>query len=281
MLRDIIGHEDIKNKLKNLSRNPPKVLLFSGPSGVGKKFTALNYIDEIYNGYLNKKIYTHPDIFIFDPQGKNFKLELVNKMKSYMNTSPFELRSKHFILNNVDMMNKESANACLKVLEDVPDYINIILLADNNHLVLDTLKSRSINFNFSPIKNLKNYYPNLTDLQLKIVDGCPGKIEEIKDVDIDYLFDEINYLIKNFNNLDYFEIINWCVKNEKNDHDILNKLMFIAVEKLFLDKESDIPFNQIIHFLKIIKEKNQYYLNQNLHLKSTLIEAKHSLSKIN
>jgi hypothetical protein len=281
MLRDVIGHEDVKGSLKKITFNIPKVLLFTGPSGVGKKFTALNFIDEVNNGYITKKLFTHPDIFILDPQGKTFKLELVDKMKSYMSTTPFELSKKFFILNNIELMNKESANACLKIFEDVPEHIQIILLSDHYDNVIDTLKSRSVNFSFSPIKNLKNYYPSLNALQIKVISGCPGKINEIIDVDLDTLYKESIYFIKYFSNLNYWEIIDWCVSKESYDLSLLNKIMFIAVEDIFLEKEKNVPFDHIIHALKNIQERSSYTVNSKTHLRSCLLEARYNLSKIN
>jgi len=281
MLRDVIGHELVKSQLKKVASNPPKVIIFSGPSGVGKKFTALNFIDEMYNGYLSKKIFTHPDIFIFDPQGKTFKLELIHKMKSYMSTSPFELKNKFFILNNVELMNKESANSCLKIFEEVPDYVQIILLTDSFEEVLDTLKSRATLFNFNPIKNLKEYYPTLSNLQLKIISGCPGRISEIENEPMEELYTDILNFFKSFSKLNYFEIIDWCVRKEKYKPELINQLMFIAIDDLYLEKDKSIPFNFIIDTLKNLKEKNKYSLNNSIHFRSSFIEAKYNLSITN
>lgn len=281
MLRDVIGHDEVKNNLKKIIKNTPKVILFSGPSGVGKKFTALNFIDELNNGYLTKKLFTHPDIFVLDPQGKTFKLELVDKMKSYMATSPFELSKKFFILNNTELMNKESANACLKVFEDVPNHVQIILLSDYYDNVFETIRSRSVNFSFSPIKNLKNYYPSLNDLQLKVISGCPGKINEIEEIDINLIYKDAKNFIKNFSQLNYWEIINWCVSKESYDLGLVNKIMFISLEDLFLEKEENIPFDHLIYALKNIQERSSYNTNDKMHLRSCLLEAKYNLSKIN
>lgn len=281
MLRDVVGHDDVKSNLKKIISNPPKVVIFSGPSGVGKKFTALNFIDEINNGYITKKLFTHPDIFILDPQGKSFKLELVEKMKTYMATKPFELSKKFFILNNIELMSKESANACLKVFEDVPEYIQIILLTDLYSNVLETIKSRGVNFSFNPIKNLKAYYPSLNEIQLKVVSGCPGKINEIIEIDVNKLYSESIDFIKKFSNLNYWEIIDWCVSKESYDLNLVNKIMFIAFNDLYLENDKNIPFESILNALKNIQERNSYSVNPKMHFRSCLIESKYNLSKIN
>ena len=79
MLKNIIGHDSIKEKLRSFVRKTPKIIIFSGPKGVGKKFTALNLIDEIYGGTVN--VSNHPDVKVYSPENNIFKIGNSNKLQ--------------------------------------------------------------------------------------------------------------------------------------------------------------------------------------------------------
>ena len=109
MLNNIIGHDSVKISLRSALKELPPIILFSGPKGVGKKFTAINLIDEIYKGSV--KLQDHPDVKIYTPDGDTFKIGLVHEVQKDLMYTPFELDKKFIILSNVDRMNKEAANA--------------------------------------------------------------------------------------------------------------------------------------------------------------------------
>lgn len=281
MLRDVIGHETAKSQLKKLSVFPPKVMLFSGPDGVGKKHTALNFIDESHNGYLTGKLFHHPDIYVFEPTTKTFKLELVDKIKQNINTNPFELKRKYFVLNKVDLMNKESANACLKMLEDGPEGVHFILLATNLDNVLETIRSRSINISFQPIPNLKEHFPSLTDLQIKVMRGCIGNKELALSKDLKLLYDDIRNFIENFNTMNYSEIIEWAVSKDSYDLDFLSDMILITSEDIYKENKQIFTIETIITEIKSIKDKIHSNLNLKMHFKNSLLQAKYNLQKMN
>ena len=277
MLCDVIGHDDLKYKLKKLSEKPPKVMLFTGPLGVGKKHTALHFIDEMHNGYLTSKLFTHPDIHILEPDTKTFKLELVNNLKSNLVTTPFELSKKYFILNNIDLMNKESANACLKIFEDCPNYVHFILLSKNIEVVLDTVKSRSMAFNFQPIPNLKDYYPMLSDLEIKLMRGCPGNLPLVKNLKLTLVYDDLLKFISNFENLSMDYILEWFSGKEECDLDILIDLLIICCSDLYKSDNSLEFLTPLLIELKYLKNKTHLNLNIKMHLKNALIQAKNKI----
>ena len=272
MLKDVFGHDNIKKDLLSRINKLPKILLFIGPDNVGKEYTALNLIDEIHNGYLNKGSREHPDVLILKPETKVFKLSLIKEVQDFITESSFELNSRYVILNDIHLMNKESANSCLKIFEDTPKNVNFILLAENTSGVMDTILSRSIIFNFYPLNNLSEYYPNLTVIQNAVMNGCIGEYENIKDIDLDKLYNNIFNFISKIKDISYSNIIDFCIENKEVNINLTNNLFIIASKELILKKD-DIALT----FLNSCKEfKSKTALNINLfnHFKFMLINNK-------
>ena len=69
-------------------------------------------------------------------------------MISTLNKSSFNIKPRFILLDNIELLNINSVNALLKILEEPNDNINFILI-NNNKKVLQTLKSRCLNFKIS------------------------------------------------------------------------------------------------------------------------------------
>jgi DNA polymerase-3 subunit delta' len=87
------------------------------------------------------------------------------------------------IIDDVDTLNKESANAMLKVLEEPPAGTIFILISSKAHAVLPTIVSRCQNLRFGCIPPdrmraaLAGLYPSLTDDQASaIIDFSMGSL---------------------------------------------------------------------------------------------------------
>lgn len=280
MLSKVIGHENIKEKLLKLKSFPPKVMLFTGPSNVGKSFTAFNFINEMYDGSLSTRLHYHPDIIFLKPETKTFKLELVEKIHDTLHTTPFELDKKFYVLDGVDLMNKESANSCLKIFEDCPRYTYFILLADNEKNVLDTIISRSIIFRFNPINNLNEYFPELSSLYLKMMQGCIGNRNLYYNIDLDKLNLDVTDLVSNFKNMNYADIAEWFFDKKDIDPKVLSKLFNIVCLDV-LEKGLNISCYYLLEAINNFNQVIQMNVNENLHLKNFVIQARYKMSSAN
>jgi len=277
MLKDIIGHEDIKSSLKVLKTNLPPLLLFTGPKGVGKQHTALHLIDEIYKGSFTPRLEIHPDILILEPETKVFKLELVDKMKDYISDTAFELDSKFVILRDVDLMNKESANSCLKIFEDSPDNTHFILLAENKDLIIDTIQSRSVSLEFNPIKDLKKYLPDLTDVEVKLMGGCIGQKKILEDIGVDTIYQEVSLLLNTYDDLDYSNILDWYTERKDLAIPLLNTLFLMVSQDLVKNNRSLNTSLLFLNSCKNFKDKIPTNLRLDMHFKNMLIQNKNNL----
>ncbi len=84
---------------------------------------------------------THPDIALFNEAGENIRVKDVREWRMRSFVSPVQSDFKVFIINRADLMNQESQNALLKVLEE-PEGTVFLLLTENAASLLPTVRSR-------------------------------------------------------------------------------------------------------------------------------------------
>jgi DNA polymerase-3 subunit delta' len=145
----------------------PNKILLSGEKGIGKSTLAYHIINRILsydedNSYDEKK-------FRIDPENKSFKLILnksnpnfilididedkksidINQIRNLiltLNKSSFNKKPRFVLIDNIELLNINSVNALLKILEEPNENIYFILI--NNHKkILPTLRSRCLNYN--------------------------------------------------------------------------------------------------------------------------------------
>ena len=133
--------------------------------------------------------------------------------------------------------NNESANSLLKILEEPPKRTIFILVTSKKNLLLDTIKSRCIEFYFptTNIENFNNYndFSNYTDIDLYRLFN--GNIKYVKTLDDDFI-DELTKLMKNYHE---------SFLNKNSDID-LKLIAYISK----LSKTNQLLFNIFIRSLK-------------------------------
>ena len=88
-------------------------------------------------------IQPHPDVLIIppDPPQLLIKLGQIRTLIQRAHYLPAEAPRRIFILTAANMM-KEAANSLLKILEEPPDTVHILILAENPGELLPTIRSR-------------------------------------------------------------------------------------------------------------------------------------------
>ncbi|MDA9960659.1 AAA family ATPase [Candidatus Pelagibacter sp.] len=166
----LLGHKKEFMSLVNLysNNNFPNKILFSGEKGIGKSTLAyhlVNYILSLHedNPYNLEKLEINIDNKSFkltqNKSNPNFTLIDVTEDKKYinieqirnlilsLNKSSFNTKPRFILIDNIELLNTNSVNALLKIVEEPNDNIFFILI-NNNKKVLSTLKSRCLNFKF-------------------------------------------------------------------------------------------------------------------------------------
>lgn len=130
--------------------------LFIGPSNIGKGETALaiaklinceqsgvkEYCD-ICSACIKINSGNHPDVMIIDLEyGEAIKIEQIRELLNQSKLRPFLAEKKVFIINNIENMTLEAANAFLKTLEEPTASSLLLLTTSVPEKNLDTVKSR-------------------------------------------------------------------------------------------------------------------------------------------
>ena len=164
----LFGHQNEFINFIELYRNQklPNKILLSGEKGVGKStlsYHIINYIlsnDEDFS-YDSKSFKINPNNKTFklitnksnpnfisidiDEDKKNIDINQIRNLILSLKKSSFNNKPRFVLIDNIEFMNKNSANALLKMLEEPSDNIFFILI-NNNKKILSTLKSRCLNY---------------------------------------------------------------------------------------------------------------------------------------
>ena len=131
-------------------------------------------------------IQPHPDVLIVppDPPQLLIKLGQVRTIIQRSHSLPGEAPRKIFILTAANFM-KEAANSLLKVLEEPPDSVHIIILAENPGELLPTIRSRcaTVRLGALPVEEIEmlladrrpDVNPKQRTLIARLAQGAAGK----------------------------------------------------------------------------------------------------------
>ena len=183
----LIGHKYILNELIYLEqiKKLPNNILLNGPKGIGKKLLVnhlLNYFysknnEQFYNlksneynqnNNLSKMISanTHPNIFKIKKKKdkKIIDIDQIREMIQFTNQTSFNNDRRFIVIEDINLMGINSANALLKSIEEPNNQTYYILINNSEFKILETIKSRCLEFK-SNLKNsevveIVNYYFN-------------------------------------------------------------------------------------------------------------------------
>lgn len=161
----IIGHEKTKLVLKKiiLEDKLSHAFLFSGKEGIGKKLVALKFAEMIMT---KDGTYNETDFKIIEPEKGVIKVEVIRDLINEVYIKPTYSSKKVIIINDAEKMNASAQNALLKVLEEPPLYMVLILISSNKEKIIRTILSRVTEIKFSnlSVEELEKVVGNTIDL---------------------------------------------------------------------------------------------------------------------
>ena len=155
--------------MSNSIRKFPNKILLSGQKGIGKSTLAYHLINfilseneefsyDIKNFSINEKNKsyklvqnkTNINFTLIDISDgkKNIDISQIRNLILNLSKSSFNNKPRFVLIDNIELLNNNSTNSLLKILEEPGENIYFILI-NNNKKILKTLKSRCLNFNIS------------------------------------------------------------------------------------------------------------------------------------
>lgn len=150
----VIGHQKILDFFDQSIKNNKisHSYLLVGPQSVGKFKVAGELAKKLSGGVIDT-IENHPDISVIN-QDSTIKIEQIRDLIHYLCLSPYNLKYKIAIINNIEQLSVEAANSILKTLEEPTPNSILILIANELNKVLPTIISRCQIIRFSLVKEL-------------------------------------------------------------------------------------------------------------------------------
>lgn len=102
---------------------------------------------------------------------KNIAIETIRELKNESKYAPYEAAKRVFIISGAEYFSREAANSFLKLLEEPPADLLIILITDDYNALLETIRSRC-----QPI-----YFPEFKMAEIKAI--LQQYAEEAEDIE--------------------------------------------------------------------------------------------------
>ena len=169
-----------------------------------KKNFFLNSDSSLYKQFQDN---IYPNILYVD--GFNFKsvkIEDVRNLKKIIQQSSISNKERFIVLDDVEIFNKSSLNALLKIIEDPLNKNYFFLINNKSKSIMDTIRSRSLEINImlnekqriEIIDSLMSFFDQKKNFDSKSTLIMPGNY-----IKFNYIFSEYdislgNQFIKNF-----------------------------------------------------------------------------------
>ena len=274
----LYGLEKYFTELVNFYKNGnyPNKILFSGQKGIGKATLAFHFINYVLTlndekkydteSYqinsespefktINNKSNTNLITIDVNEDKKSIDINQIRELIINLNKSSFNKKPRFVLIDNIELLNINSINALLKILEEPNENINFILI-HNNRKILSTLLSRCINFKISLSNNdylkisnqlLNDDLNNLISKELINYYFTPGEIYHLVQFSLEHKYDLSNIDLRNF-----LKILINDAHYKKNN--FINNMMYSFIEFYFRKLNKS--------FSKLINKKYSYFIKR-------------------
>ncbi len=267
--------------------NYPNKLLLSGSKGIGKSTLAYHFINYVlsedenykydidkfeinpesptYKTILNK---SNANLIVIDinAEKKSIDISQIRDLINNLNKSSFNIKPRFVLIDNIELLNKNSINALLKVLEEPNESVHFILINSNKN-ILPTLLSRCINYkikltNKECLEIINQLFDNKLDdlINPDFVNyySTPGNIHNLLKFADQYKYDLLD--------LDLKKLIIIIIKENHYKKDLFVKNMLFYLIEFYFRKLSS-PFSIEInkkysYFIQKISDTKNFNLDE-------------------
>ncbi|WP_375625839.1 MULTISPECIES: DNA polymerase III subunit delta' [unclassified Bartonella] len=173
----VFGHEDVRHFLTQMLKEERlhHALLFEGEYGIGKATLAFhlawNILSSQQGAFLKPDPYStpwrqitqgsHPGLLYisrrFDVKTQKFKTGIlvddIRDIMHFLSRTSQDNGWRIVIIDSADDMNRNAANAILKILEEPPTKTLFVIIAHSSGKLLPTIHSRCQKISFRPLNN--------------------------------------------------------------------------------------------------------------------------------
>lgn len=259
-MKEFIGYENIIEgffrRVDNGTLSHAHLII--GPNGIGKSILARIFALKILN---KEKDIDYVDIVNYRPSKASMGVDEVREIIEEVSKRPYEGDKKVIIIHEGSKLTIQAQNALLKTIEEPPQGVYIILLAESLETLLETIKSRCQVYKLTPLNNkqiekyintLGNYSEEEIKASLAYGEGIPGKAERLlNDDNLSELREIIVKLLKDINYAkeDLVLIYENKLENYKAQQDEVLNLMASFIRDIIVSKEVE-DKNKIINIDK-------------------------------
>ena len=291
----LFAYDNYFNSLINLfNKNKlPNTILFSGQKGSGKATFAYHLINYLLSyseenkyslknftinpenkSYKNLCDDIHPNFFLLENKDnvENIKIDDVRNIQKFLNKSTYKSNIKIVLIDNAEYLNINSSNALLKVLEEPSNNTFFFIINNNSKKILNTIKSRCIEFRFFFNQNEKKM------IFINLINQYENKFN-VNMVDEDFYMESAGNILKYIkildeNNINYTKDKISCISylidqyKLKKDSQLLIFISFLI--ELFYknissnnNKKTNIYFYNKFKILNQINNMKKFNLDKN------------------
>ena len=275
-LNKLFGYDKLFNNFVTLfnTNKLPKILILTGDKGIGKFTFIFHFINFVlskpakslfdmenfsiqFDSNIIKKIKSNVEQnfnYLGCDKQSNVSVDSIRELKLKLSKTPLNNLPRFNVIDDVELINLNSANALLKLIEEPSDYDYFFLINNKNNKVIETLFSRSIEFKiFLSLDDKKNIFKLIKEqfnlennfLHDYLEYSTPGNL-----LKFNLIFKELGIeTLENFDNTIY-KLLEGFKKTKNITY--FNLIIFLI----------DIKFSEIIgannkNTLKIIEIKNK------------------------
>ena len=164
LLNNIYGHQSQLKKLLDAKKNKhlPHALLFTGPSGIGRRKVAWALAQTLLcekqhpacgvcSSCINVEQEKSQHILFIQPEGLYIKVDSIRPISRFLSLQSFA-PARVIIIDSAHQMNLQAANSLLKILEEPPQSVYFILISSHLSSLPVTIRSRVQTLRFLPLK---------------------------------------------------------------------------------------------------------------------------------
>lgn len=208
----VLGHDDILTALTSEQKRRHHGIILSGPRGIGKAslayrvaehlFSAQNGEVDLLGSALNPKdspetalirAGSHPDMLVIEADNEKgtsrISVEQIRRIPPFLSHTPSRGALRLVIIDALDEMNFNGANAMLKTLEEPPERALILLIHHLTVPIMPTIRSRCQVIKLSPLatdetrlvigRAFPDADPDWINVATVLSEGAPGRAQMI------------------------------------------------------------------------------------------------------